>query len=193
MQMTDTLLLNLLKEGNKKALELLFIKYYSRLCTYAFDMIQNDCAAEEIVSDIFFHLWEHRQTLLITDSLQAYLYTSTKNRTLNHLRTKKVKFTNLTKVTRSHVSAIPTPYEQLNYQELQQRISEVISQLPTQRRIIVQMKCLDGLKVSQIALKLGLAESTVKSQLQSAYRYFKTHVPHLFSILLCAAFFYLFF
>jgi DNA-directed RNA polymerase specialized sigma24 family protein len=53
---TDELLLELLIKRNEKALELLFIKYYPYLCGYTFKLTKIKGVAEQIVSDVFFHL-----------------------------------------------------------------------------------------------------------------------------------------
>jgi RNA polymerase sigma-70 factor (ECF subfamily) len=176
---TDELLLALLGKGNEKALELIFIKYYSYLCEYAFDITKNRGAAEEIASDVFFQLWRRQDSLGVTGSLKAYLYTATRNTALNYLRTQKMQFSSITKTSYSLQSNTPNPYEQIKNQEVRYTLDQMIEQLPRQRRTIFQMRWLEGLNISQIALQLGLSESTVKNQLQSAQHSLKAQLPHV--------------
>lgn len=179
---TDQLLVDMFKEGNEKALELIFVKYYATLCDYTAFIVKNDSLAEEIVSDVFVNLWHKREELLISISLKAYLYASARNAALNSIRKKKIKFTTLSKSLQASHSTQVTPYEQIKEQELAAGLHQIIAQLPTQRRRIFLLNWKEGLRISQIAIELNLSESTVKNQLQSAYRFLKAQLPYLFTL-----------
>ncbi|MDJ1470764.1 RNA polymerase sigma-70 factor [Cytophagaceae bacterium DM2B3-1] len=179
---TDQLLVDMFKEGNEKALELIFVKYYATLCNYTAFIVKNDSIAEEIVSDVFVNLWHKRKELLISISLKAYLYASARNAALNAIRKKKIKFTALSKSLQASHSTQVTPYEQIKEQELAEGLHQIIERLPKQRRRIFLLNWKEGLHISQIAIELNVSESTVKNQLQSAYRFVKAQLPYLFSL-----------
>ena len=44
--------------------------------------------AEEVVQDVFIQVWKNRQKISIEKSLSSYLFTSVKNRSINHIKSK---------------------------------------------------------------------------------------------------------
>ena len=68
----------LLKNGNTAAFERLYKTYYVVLCKQAMTITRSSELAEEIVDDLFFYLWHHREELQV-ESLQAYLFFSVRN------------------------------------------------------------------------------------------------------------------
>ena len=71
-------LLKEIAKGNKKAFDFLFEAYYVVLCRHALKHTGSRESSEEIVLDVFLSIWERRESLLITTSLQSYLFTSVK-------------------------------------------------------------------------------------------------------------------
>ena len=67
-----------LKDGDLAAFESLYKTYYAVLCKLAKTITHSHELAEEIVDDLFFYLWDHRDELQVV-SLQAYLFRSTRN------------------------------------------------------------------------------------------------------------------
>ena len=68
----EILLLSKLQQGDKKAFNALFRKYYPTLWAYAHRFVDLE-DAEEIVQDVMLWLWENREILLIESSLSQYL------------------------------------------------------------------------------------------------------------------------
>ena len=57
-------------------IENLFTQYYQILRAYALRYVQNQDAAEDIVQEIFYKLYEERQIFHNILTLQSYLYSS---------------------------------------------------------------------------------------------------------------------
>ena len=72
-QYTDVLLIQLLKDGDEKALEILYQQYYNSLCISVNRIVDHPVATEDIVQDLFLNLWLKRKSLTIQSSLRAYL------------------------------------------------------------------------------------------------------------------------
>ena len=49
-------------------------------------LLNNAALAEEVVDDVIFYLWEHRQEVEIRYSIRAYLMRAVRNRCLNELQ-----------------------------------------------------------------------------------------------------------
>ena len=58
----DIQLFTSIQKGDKKAFDLLFLKYYPRLCSYACQYV-NFNNSEEIVQEIMIWLWENREVI----------------------------------------------------------------------------------------------------------------------------------
>lgn len=75
-----------LKKGSYRAFDALYTMYARRLYAYALKITKSTSDASEIVQDTFVNLWTHRENIEPSDSLQAYLFTITKNVILNKFR-----------------------------------------------------------------------------------------------------------
>src|SRR3954467_2601018 len=77
--------------ADSAAFEHVFKEHFKNLHAYANTIVRDDAAAEEIVQNVFYKLWEKRKKINIEQSLAAYLYRSVYNESLNHLKHAKVK------------------------------------------------------------------------------------------------------
>ena len=112
-------LINQLKNGNTNALKTIFNLYSERLFYYAFKFINNKEIAEEIVQDVFIAIWMKRAELNIQKSVESYLYSSVKNRSISYLRKKisKVKINDLSYA--ENISDNGTNETSVEYKELE--------------------------------------------------------------------------
>ena len=74
-----------IRAGEEQAFAQLFARYYRELCVYASRIDRAGGSGEEIVQEVFFRIWMHRERLLLTESLTGYLYAVTRNVSLNRL------------------------------------------------------------------------------------------------------------
>ena len=70
--------------------ETLFKQYYSGLVVYASRFTGNTENAEDLVHDLFIHIWEDNR-ILGTDHIKAYLFTSIRHRCMNYLDHLKIR------------------------------------------------------------------------------------------------------
>lgn len=69
----DILLLKLIQSKDEHAFKYLFDLYFVPLCRYAHLYLTDAQEEEELVLDIYMHLWEHSAQINLTLSLKAYL------------------------------------------------------------------------------------------------------------------------
>ena len=72
--LNDLLTLARIREGDIKAFEDVFRRYYSPLCWYAMSITGSMEAAEEIVEELFYGFWRDRERLPLFRSMKSYLY-----------------------------------------------------------------------------------------------------------------------
>jgi len=61
----ELMILARIKEGDIKAFEGIFRRYYSPLCWYAAGITGDTASAEEIVEELFYVLWKNRERLQV--------------------------------------------------------------------------------------------------------------------------------
>ena len=114
-------------------------------------------------------LWRRRESLARDTSPQAYLFQSTRNRALNHVRHERVE----RKVepimsTRSDIDA-SAPAE-LVEEEIEVALRNAVAELPERCREVFELSRTGGLKYSEIAAVLGISVKTVEAQMGKALR-----------------------
>jgi RNA polymerase sigma-70 factor, ECF subfamily len=160
-----------IKLGDEQAFELLFHKYYVRLCAFANKFLNDPENAGEIVQEVFVKIWEGRDDIDPEESLKAYLFKITQNLSLNKLRRLKVesRYTEIYKLVyleRQEFSAL----DSLLAKELQENIAHAIGKLPAECRKVFELSRTDGLKYREIADTLNISVKTVETQMSKALR-----------------------
>jgi len=158
-----------IKIGDEQALELLFRKYYSRLCGYTNKYFNDPEEAREVVQEVFIKIWENRKDIDPQESLVSYLFKIAYNNSINRLRHKKVitKYSDIYKIVYVDNSGI-TPYDSLIAHELTSNIKTALEKVPPKCRQIFDLSRVDGLKYSEIADTLNISVKTVEAQMSKA-------------------------
>jgi RNA polymerase sigma-70 factor (ECF subfamily) len=161
--------------GDEETYIFLFREYYVSLCSYARRYVGRKDIAEEIVSDVFFKIWENRMTIAITTSVKAYLFHAVCNNSLNYLRKLKSE-NNLNEYFRETssenlglaVSSEEIEEASLIMENMTDKIEEVVNQLPMQQQKAFRLKRYEGRKTQEVAEIMGLSVKTVEMHLSKA-------------------------
>lgn len=158
--------------ANYQKFEALFNQYYSGLIVYASHFTGNRESAEDLVHDLFIHLWENCG-LLETENIKAYLFTSIRNRALNYLSHLKIRNEYQEKTLRQgDVTGLLT-WEYYVETELRQHIETAINHLSPQTRKIFLMSRFDHKTAAAIASELDLSPRTVEKHIEIALKNLK--------------------
>lgn len=177
--MLDELLIPLkIKEGNIKAFEELFRRYYSPLCGFVFSITGNSEASEEIVEELFYKLWRDRETLNIVYSIKSYLYKAARNDALQHCEHREVKLRYEEKALQAGEKPATDPQEEMEYAELESLISEVIRKLPSRSAQIFKMHRFEAKKYKEIAQLLSISIKTVEAEMSRTLKLLKNEIDN---------------
>lgn len=176
----------------------LFREYYKSLRAYAYRYIGNYQAAEDVVQDVFFQLWEKREQLDQIGSIRSYLFSSVYNRSINYLKHKKIQVdyhlkqsatkTRLETYYRSHIES---NRESLLAKELEQQISDCIRIMPDQCRKVFILSRKYGLKNAEIADQLGVSLKTIEKHISKGLALLRKHLKDYLPVILAAVLFFL--
>src|SRR6201996_2402310 len=75
---------------SETAFETVYKSCFKGLHSYAQSILEDYEQAEEMVQQVFLKLWERRERIEINTSVEAYLYRSVYNESLNFLKHEKV-------------------------------------------------------------------------------------------------------
>ena len=108
----------------------MFDRYYAPLCRFAEFWLRDRASAEEVVLDVYTHVWQHAAELRITVSVRAYLFRAVRNRALNRLRDDRFSYIPFEEL--GEVFASPESL-QIETDEITQLVAEAVSQLLPQK------------------------------------------------------------
>lgn len=173
---SDLELVDLLLKKNDSALRELVHRYEKKLHNFIFKKLRNREIAQEIVQDVFIELFEALRGYKKNASLQTYLFTIANYKAIDYIRKQKIK--------RVLFSAIP-PFilerlktilidDELEKNELSQKIEYVIQKLPNDYRVVIRLKYMEGYRVERIAKEMSLSFKATESLLYRARKAFIT-------------------
>jgi RNA polymerase sigma-70 factor (ECF subfamily) len=132
-------------------------------------VVRSRAIAEEIVQDVMLELWKRRESLADNSSPQAYLFQSTRNRSLNHLRHERVVKEAEPYATKTE-AVDSKAHSHMVEDEMRAAVQRAIEGLPDKCREIFEMSRTNGLRYSEIATVLGISIKTVEAQMGKALR-----------------------
>jgi RNA polymerase sigma-70 factor, ECF subfamily len=131
----------------------------------------NDEAARDVVQDVFVKLWSN-QTITIKQSLNSLLFTMVRNSCLQHLEKLKVrkKYLESTKLLlqEEELRFYMDEKTSLIEQELENKLAEVLENLPERCRQIFILSRFQNKKNKEIAEELDISVKAVEKQITKA-------------------------
>jgi RNA polymerase sigma-70 factor (ECF subfamily) len=178
---SDLALWENIRKGELDSLRVLHDRYFIHLSVWAKKVVPDHFLAEELVSECFVRLWMQREHILIQKSVKGYLFFMLKNQVIDYSR----------KLHHSHQDLDFLPDlpddEAIDYHDFYAELYDAIQKLPEQRRKILQLAAFESLTYREIAIRLNISVSTVKTQMVRAYQFLKEELDpksfFLFSLL----------
>jgi len=154
--------------GRSRTWESAFETFYVDLCEYVLRLVGSADAAEDLVQDLFLHLWNTRGPRDALHLNRAYLYVAARNRALKYLRHRHVVTAWIERARREEPPAAETPEDLYCRRELRAAVDEAIAALPERCREIFLLRRRDQLSYREIAARTGVSLGTVKSHMWRA-------------------------
>lgn len=165
------MILELFKEDEKKAFQLLYDTYYETLVLFAHQITNDALAAEDIVQKFLVQFWMSRRYRTLPSGLDKYVFQAVKFSSLNHLRENQRKKNLYKRVFGEEV------YEegQMNDQKsfILELVYRTIDLLPEDRRRIFIMVFVDNMSYQEVADQLHISKNTVKTQLSRSLKFLR--------------------
>jgi RNA polymerase sigma-70 factor (family 1) len=173
-QNSDEVLMLEIRSGNMLAFDILYRKYSARLYKFAFSLLKTNEDAENIVQDVFLKLWLNREKVDKAASVKYFVFTIAYHSSISLIR-KKLKESEFAEYLLSRQGSEQEPEMLLaEYNELDEKLNQVIASLPERQRDIYRLHMIDGLKYSEIAGRLGISENTIQNHMSRAIKTIRT-------------------
>ena len=168
-------------KGDEQAFRSLFDSYWSYLCSVAAMYVPDSCAVEEIVSDVFMSIWNHRGHYRAP--IHAYLVGCVRNACVSHLRSRMLKERlkesyekELLLFAQQRCLGDEHPLEALSAKETEERIKKIAASLPERCRQVFERYFYYGESTETIAERMHISQSTVRVQLKTALDRIRTEL-----------------
>lgn len=173
--LAETITNKAFKINTKADFEELFEAHYNNLCAYANNFIKDIDASEEVVQEVLFKLWTNKESIIITSSVQSYLFRAVRNASLNVL--KHINIREDYKIQNEYeMQDSLSSEDEMIVSELEEKIRKAIDLLPIERKKVFLLSRYEGLKYKEIAEKLNISVSTVENQMVKALKFLRTEL-----------------
>jgi RNA polymerase sigma-70 factor (family 1) len=181
--MTDGNLSSRINNGDIKAFEYVFKSHYVRLTLFANRFLNDTNAAEEIVSESLARLWEKRESITFSTSVQGYLYTMVRNKSINYLKHQRVENEYVNYLIRNKLIDELPEYDTnpLLEKEMISQIQLAVNSLPERCRQVFIMSRFEYLKNREIAERLDISQNTVERQITIALDKLRKSLEYILS------------
>lgn len=129
--------------------------------------------AEDAVQEVLIKLWI-KSDLKTLNSIEAMAMTMTKNYCLDQLKSKRA--TNLTIVDAIFENNEASIHQKIEDKDQLEWVEKIISKLPNQQKIIIQMREIEELEYSEIAKIMEMNETAVRVALSRARKTIKENL-----------------
>lgn len=152
----------------EKSFEQVYSEYFKSMYLFARSLAKSDEIAKDVVADVFFNLWKSQSDFTKIKDLKSYLFRAVRNQVIKTLSQNAAKLNS--SESEEHLKQIEkvNPEEVLLEKELILLIEQTVQKLPDQCRLIFDLAKNKQMSYSEIALELGVSQSTVKTQVARA-------------------------
>ena len=180
----------LLSEDSQYAFQIVFDNHRDHIYKVALTYLKSPILAEEVVQDVFFKLWFKRKDLSEIISLEAWLYTVSKNLILNYLKKLSHEWQVRKDWQKQQNSTENSADFKIRNSEFANLFQKALNNLSDQQRIIYTLAKDEQLTYDQIGRRLSISPLTVKTHMSRALAsirlYMQQHGEILVILLACS-------
>jgi RNA polymerase sigma-70 factor (ECF subfamily) len=169
-------LLGRVARSDRRAFEELYLLYHRRLARFLMRLAPRYEIAEEVVNDTFWIVWRKAGHFRGDSRVSTWIMGIAYRRALKSLRRERAH----TQAEERHASAFdPMHEEPAKAEELQDWITQGLSQLPLEQRMAIELAYYLGHSYEEIAAIMGCPPTTVKARMFHARARLRSALPGL--------------
>ncbi len=167
MQLTNTIqsedLIQQCLQGETKAYSQLYHRYCKAMFSTCYRIVNHFAEAEDVLQDSFIDAFKNLKTFNYESTFGGWLKTIVINKSINHLRKKKIALIDIDKTITENI----IEHDTTNEAEIIYKVAEVkaaIQLLPDGYRTVLSLYLLEGYDHEEIAEIMHVATSTTRTQ-----------------------------
>jgi len=175
----ELLLFNNFKNGQERAFEYFYNKYYSQILGFNIQFLHIKEEAKGITQEAFINLWLNKDKISTPPGIQSFLYTYAKSKCINMLKHNKVKEKYKNKTLNEKEQQLDLQilksmkFDSLTLIELEDLINKVIDELPDTTKQIFIKKRFENKKNKEISEEMEISLKTVEAHMTKALKILK--------------------
>ena len=152
------------------------------LVGFAYKYVKSSEDAKGIVQEVFVSVWKNRDHLELNEKLKSYLFTATKNKSLNFLDKRRLQTVSIDASVEEDRAEIQVndgnniASEDMELAELQAVINSEVEKLPPKCQQIFLLSRKEQLSYKEIAAQLDVSTKTVENQIGIAIKRIRKRV-----------------
>ncbi|MEW5756943.1 MAG: RNA polymerase sigma factor RpoE [Pseudomonadota bacterium] len=172
-QNSDRELVERVQKGDKKAFDLLVVKYQYKIIKLVSRYIHEPSEAQDVAQDAFIKAYRALPSFRGESAFYTWLYRIATNTAKNHLVAQQRRQTDvviddeeaLQRESKIGLDDIETPDNVLIRDEVERTVFEAIESLPDDLKTAISLRELDGLSYEEIAEAMDCPVGTVRSRI----------------------------
>lgn len=138
-----------------------------KLYRFSLRITGNEAESEDIVQEVFIKVWDKREQMSEIQNPEAWCMTLTKNLSLDKLKSKHRRTTEITEV--HHLTdSKSTPYHEIEKGDTIARIKKLMDELPEKQKMAMHLRDIEGMTYDEIAETLEITLQQVKVYIHRA-------------------------
>lgn len=161
--------------------EKLYTEYKHQVFFFVKKYIHGREDIEDVVQDIFVHLWKHRHSL--EKNKEAIVFKTAKQEIANFYRKNKLSFSDFKE--EIHLQVVKEEMEEEEeYGQHTEKIEKLLHQMPEKSKVIFLKHKIEGQSYSQIAKENSISKNAVAKHVNKVLSLLKAHINLFFSLLI---------
>lgn len=161
----DIILIEKIKQGDEEAFSALILKHREKIKNLIYVTLGDSADIDDIMQEVFISTYKYINGFRGDSAFSTWLYRITINKCKDHIKKFKYKNKQLPLEEAINLTASEKGYEYINRKDI---VRIVIKKLPENLRIPLILRDVEGLSYNEIAEKLNLELSAVKSRIYRA-------------------------
>jgi len=169
----DLTLFNQMKDDDHHAFSTLYDRYKRQLYKHAYQKMGNTEEVEDVIQDLFSSIWFNRKSIYIHTLFSTYLFTSLRNRIIDHY-VKSQNQEKYEKLLDHYAHSLNDTDYRIREKLYNEQVKGLIAHFSEKSQEIFHMRIFEELDNGEIAAKLNISEKTVRNNMWMIMSYLRS-------------------
>ncbi len=179
--LNNQILIKKLSAGDQLAMKEIFHQFFTLVYQKIYRIIRQKELSEDLSQEVFLKLWRKRTELVIHQSLEGYLAMMAYHEAVGHLRNKVRELQTVHSGERTENLSSDSHLE-IESKDLQDRIDQVINNLPPRCRSVFLLSRHEGKSYKEIGELMDISVKTVENQMGKALSTLRSSLKDLLTV-----------